>query len=41
MDFHFRIALMDFHFRIAQVEYRGQTRYDKILECKPFINTYY
>ena len=27
--------------RFAQVEYRGQTRYARILDCKPFINTCY
>ena len=29
------------HFRIVQVEYRGQTRYAKILDSKTSIDTYY
>ena len=28
-------------FRIAQVEYQGQTRHTRILDCKPLIDTYY
>ena len=36
-DFCFK----DFHFQIAQVDYQGQTRYTRILDCNPFISTCY
>ena len=32
--------LLDFHFQFVQVKYRGQTRYSRIFERKPVINTY-
>ena len=31
----------DYRSRNAQVEYQGQARYTRILECKPLINTSY
>ena len=31
----------DCHPRIAQVEYQGRTRYTRILDLKPFVDTYY
>ena len=35
--------MQDFHFKIAQleVEYQGQTRCIRILDCQPFIVTHY
>ena len=35
------VYLQDCHFLIAQVEYQGQWRYARLLDCKPFINAYY
>ena len=29
-----------YHFQIAEVKYQGQTRYTRILDSKPFFNTY-
>ena len=34
-------AMQDCHSLIAQVEYQGQTRYTKILDSKPLIDTFY
>ena len=33
--------MQDFYVLIAQVEYQGQTRYTKILDSTPLIDTYY
>ena len=33
--------VLDLHIWIVQVEHQGQTRYIRVLDHKPFINSYY